>query len=167
MTVRITLEDAGTHCSFVPLAVLGYCLTRTRALQPLWASLDLKMKTCDHAVPAKLQDVLVAILAGCTSLAQVNTRIRPDRVLAHAWQRPGFADQSTLSRTLDALQPLHVEQLRTGHLRWTRQNTRLRHHDWHTPLILDIDPTSLVTAKHAEGSRKGWVSGKKTAIVGM
>jgi hypothetical protein len=166
MPVRITLEDAGAHCSFVPLAVLGYCLTRSNALQPLWADLSLKMKLCDHSVQAKFQDVLVAILAGCSSLAQVNTRIRPDRVLAQAWQRPLFAEQSTLSRTLDALRPTHVEQLRAGHLRLTRLNTQLRIHDWRTPLILDIDPTSLVTSKHAEASRKGWVSGKKTVTVG-
>jgi hypothetical protein len=161
MPVQITLEEAGTHCSFVPLAVIGYCLTRTGTLLPLWSALDLKMKTCDHSVSAKLQDLLVAILAGCQSLAQVNTRIRPDRVLARAWQRPGFADQSTLSRTLDALQPAHIDQLRAGHLRLTRQHTQLRYHDWRTPLILDVDPTSLITSKQAEGSRKGWVSGQK------
>ena len=164
MAVHIELADLPHHCSFVPLAVVGYCVTRSGLLQPLWSDLEIDMKTYDHPPTAKLQDVLVAILAGCRSLAQVNTRLRPERVLATAWQRSGFAEQSTLARTLDDLTAGHVDQLRAGHLALTQQHSRLRQHDWHQPVVLDCDATSLVTSKHAEGSRKGWVSGKKLLL---
>ncbi len=167
MPVEIVLEKCNGQCSFVPLAVVGYCLTRRKVLLPVWTGLDLKMKEYEHAVTAKLQDVLVAVMADCSSLGQVNTRLRPEQALAMAWQRPGFAEQSTLSRTLDALQETHIAQLRAGHLQLTQQHTQVRNHDWTQPIILDMDGTSLLASKRAEGSRKGWVSGKKTSIAVM
>jgi hypothetical protein len=161
MSVQICLEAASNRCSFVPLAVVGYCLTRGGILKPLWSTLHLDMKTYDHTATEKLQDILVAIMVGCRSLAQVNTRLRPERVLAAAWQRPVFAEQSNLSRTLDALQDGHIAQLHAGSLLLLQQHSQLRNHDWSKYVVLDVDPTSLITSKHAEGSRKGWVSERK------
>ena len=119
------------------------------------------MKTYDHKPYEKLQDVLVAIMAGCRSLNQVNTRIRPDRALAQAWQRLSFAEQSNLSRMLDAMGTDHITQLQAGSLKLLQQHSQLRQHNWEQQVLLDVDPTSLLTSKRAEGGRKGWVSGKK------
>lgn len=166
MPVKISLEDGLDHCSFVPLAVVGYCLTRSGLLQPLWSDLHLDLKCCQHSPPAKLQDALMTILAGCRSLHQLNTRLRPELMLAQAWGRTALADQSTVARTLEALASEHLEQLRAGHLTLLRRHSQLRHHDWQRGLMLDADATSLLASKHAEGSEKGWVSGKKTSIVG-
>lgn len=161
MAVQICLEEVDHQCSFVPLAVVGYCFTKTGLLQPLWAELDVNIKSCDHTPQEKLQDILVAIMSGCRSLAQVNTRLRPELALAQAWQRQQFAEQSNLSRTLDALASPQIAQLRTGHLALLQRHSQLRDHDWTRRLIVDVDPTSLVTSKRAEGSRKGWVSGQR------
>jgi len=161
MPVQIVLDEMKGHCSFVPLAVVGYCFTRSGLLQPLWSALEINMKVYNHTPEAKLQDVVVAIMAGCRSLAQVNTRLRPERALAAAWQRSCFAEQSNLAQTLDALNRQHIDQLRAGHLALSKQHSQLHHHDWHQPLLLDIDATSLLASKRAEGSRKGWVSGKR------
>jgi len=164
MSVQIVLDELEHHCSFVPLAVVGYCFTRSGLLQPLWSALEMSMKAYHHTPTEKLQDVLVAIMAGCRSLAQVNTRLRPEQALAVAWQRPCFAEQSTLARTLDTLERQHIDQLRAGHVLLLQQHSQLHQHDWRQPIVLDIDATSLLASKRAEGSRKGWVSGKKTAI---
>ena len=161
MSVQIYLEPVKHQSCYVPLAVVGYCLTRTELLKPVWSELELEMKKYDHSLEEKLQDVVVAIMAGCRSLAQVETRLRPEVALAQAWQRSRFADQSNLSRTLDRLQAVHVDQLRAGNLKLLRQHTQLRSHNWSEPLVLDIDPTSLLTSKRSEGSHKGWVSGKR------
>lgn len=161
MAVQIYLEPVEHQSCFVPLAVVGYCLTRSGLLKPIWSELDLKMRKYDHSAVDKLQDVLVAIMTGCRSLAQVDTRLRPELALAHAWQRPQFADQSNLSRTLDRLKGDQIDQLRAGNLKLLQQPSQLRHHNWAQRLVLDIDPTSLVTSKRAEGSRKGWVSGQR------
>ncbi|MBN1876005.1 MAG: transposase [Anaerolineae bacterium] len=161
MSVKICLEPVKEQTCFAPLGVVGYCLTCSGLLQPLWSKVELQMKHYTHAPQDKLQDVLVAIMAGCRSLNQVNTRIRPDIVLAQAWQREVFAEQSNLSRLLDALAGQPIAQLRAGSLQLLRQHSQLRHHNWNRLLMLDVDPTSLLTSKHAEGSRKGWVSGQR------
>lgn len=156
MPTVIRLVEMSHETSFAPLGVLGYCLTRTQFLAPVWAELDLPLKTVDHAPQAKLLDLVVSILTGCRSIAQVNTRLRPDIALAHAWGRERFADQSTLTRTLDAFSSAQLVQLRRGsEALFRRESYVLRHdfiRDW---LWLDIDLTPLPISKHAEGSTKG------------
>ena len=100
-TIRLVAmpDDTG----FAPLGVLGYCLMRTSFLAPLLRAVTVPIKTVQHLPAAKLLDVLVSILAGCRAVSQVNTRLRPDLALAHAWGRPQFAAQATLARTLDSL----------------------------------------------------------------
>ena len=163
MGTSIRLIEMEQETSFTPLGVLGYCLTRTRFLEPIFANLDLGLKAVDHSVPDKLQDLLVSILAGCRSISQVNTRIRPDLALAQSWKHKGFAEQSSLARTLDAFGDPQLSQLRQGSESLFRRESRtLRHafaQDW---LWLDLDFTPLPISKRAEGSTKGKIEGKKT-----
>lgn len=162
MPISIILEADSGRCSMVPLAVLGYCLTQTNFLQPIWEPLQLSMRKRDHAPVDKLQDVVVSVLAGCRSIHNINIRLRPEQALAQAWGRDKFADQSNYSRTLDALASVNLAQLRQGCLQWLKLHSQLHHHDWSTWLLLDLDATNLPASKKAEGSRRGWVSGKKT-----
>ena len=163
MSTIIRLTTMPQDTNFAPLGILGYCLTRTAFLAPVFADLALPIKEVDHAPEAKLIDVLASILAGCRAIYQVNTRIRPDLALARAWGRERFAEQSNLTRTLDAFSEENVTQLRQGSEALFRREGRvLRHNfaqDW---LWLDIDLTSLPASKHAEGSTKGKIGGKKT-----
>jgi hypothetical protein len=141
---------------YAPLGVLGYCLTRTEFLAPLWADLTLPLKTVGHTPEAKLLAVLVSILAGCRSVAQVNTRLRSDVALSRAWGRDRFAEQSTLMRTLDAFTVTEVTQLRHGsEVLFRRESQTLRHDFVKGLLWLDIDLTPLPISKHAEASTKG------------
>jgi len=156
MSTTIRLTELPHETCFAPLGVLGYCLTRTRFLAPVWAELALALKTVDHPPQAKLLDLLVSILAGCRSIAQVNTRLRPEVALAQAWGRAAFAEQSTLMRTLDAFTTTEVTQLRRGSEALFRRESRTLRHDFADDwLWLDIDLTSLPISKHAEASSKG------------
>lgn len=159
--IRLTAMPQDTN--FAPLGVLGYCLTRTDFLAPVFADLTLPIKEVDHPPVAKMMDVLTSILAGCRTISQVNTRLRPDLALARAWGRERFAEQSTLARTLDVFSPEHIAQLRCGsEALFRRESQVLRHNfaqDW---LWLDIDLTPLPASKHAEASTKGKIDGKKT-----
>jgi hypothetical protein len=152
----VRLTDMPDETSFAPLGVLGYCLTRSQFLAPVWAELDLPLKTVAHTPQAKLLDIVVSMLTGCRALAQVNTRLRPDIALARAWGRDRFADQSTLTRTLDAFSATEVAQLRHGsNALFQRHSYALRHDFGLEWLWLDIDLTPLPISKHAEGSTKG------------
>jgi hypothetical protein len=144
MPTTIRLTPMCNETAFAPLGVLGYCLTRSAFLTPLWQGLDLPMKTVHYTPAAKLLDVVVSILAGCRAMAQVNTRLRPDVALAHAWGRERFVEQATLARTLNAFAEPHIGQLRQGsEALFRRESQVFRHdltHDW---LWLDIDLTPL------------------------
>src|SRR5256885_8476095 len=84
MRPAIHLIAMPEETTFVPLGVLGYCLTRTDFLQPVVAGVQVPLKTVQHTPANKLLDVLVSILAGCRAISQVNTRLRPDLALAQA-----------------------------------------------------------------------------------
>jgi hypothetical protein len=165
MSITIRRIELKEQTSFVPLGVLGYCLTRTRYLTPVFSEIQLPLKKVAHAPQDKLLDLLVSILGGCRSVAQVNTRIRPDLVLAQAWNRPQFAEQSSLMRTLDAFNEVRLGQLRRGSEALFRRESRTLTHDFERDwLWLDIDLTPLPISKNAEGSTKGHM-GEKTVMV--
>lgn len=163
---RIRLMPMTEETGFVPLGVLGYCITRTKFLAPVFTELRLPIKKIDHTTNDKILDVLVSILAGCRAIYQVDTRLRPDLALAQAWGREQFASQSNLARTLDAFSEETVGQLRRGSEALFRRESRtLRHNFEQERLWLDIDLTPLPASKYAQGSAKGKISGKKIAMV--
>lgn len=166
MKTSIRLVDMGNATPYVPLAVLGYCLTRSGFLRPLWSAMEFPMKSVHHAPSAKLQDIVVSLLLGCRSLSQINTRLCPDHVLAEAWGRERFADQSTLARSLDSFTPELVEQLRQGSIALLQREGSVFRHDFaHSLLWFDIDLTPLPCSQGAEASTKGKFA-KKTNTVG-
>ena len=162
MAVSIVLEVLPTQTQYVPLAVLGYCVTRTQFLAPVWAPMEWTMQTRDHSPTAKLQDLLVSIMAGNTAVSQINTRLRPDLTLAAAWQRRQFAEQSNIAKLLDQLTVEHIDQLREGSQALFRAHGQTMRHDYATHwLLLDVDLTGLLASQRAEGSCKGYFSGKR------
>jgi hypothetical protein len=162
MRPMIRLMAMPNETNFAPLGVLGYCLTRTPFLWPVLTAVHVPQKAVEHTPAGKLLDVVVSILAGCRAIQQVNTRLRPDLALARAWGRPQFADQSTLSRTLDSFTSEQLEQLRRASATLLQRESQTLHHsfdaDW---LWLDLDLTPLPISKHAQDSTKGKISAKK------
>jgi hypothetical protein len=120
------------------------------------------MKTRAFSPADKLTQVLVSILAGCETLSEVNPRLQSEGHLAAVWGWPRFADQSTLSRTLDALTLKQIDQLRQGTTSIWRTHSRTLSHDWRGYLWLDFDLSGLPCSPQAEESQKGYFSGKKT-----
>lgn len=161
MPIEIVLEPCATHTHYAPLAALGYYWTRTGLLAPLWNSIDWPMKAVSHQPYEKMQDLLVAILAGARRVYEINTRIRPDRALALAWQRPQFAEQSSVSLLLDSLTPAHITQFRQALNRLLCQHGQTVGHDFAQHwLLIDVDTTGLLASRQAEGSRQGYISGE-------
>ena len=157
MSTHLVVLPQRYETQFVPLAVLGYCLTRADFFVPLDA-VNLNLKTVQHSPTQKLQDVIVRILAGCSSIKQADLRIRPDLVLAEAWGREQFAQQSTLADTLDAFTASSVNQLRQATQVMYLQHGQAPRHDFTRLLILDTDLTALPASRHAEKSEKGYFS---------
>ena len=114
MTKRLGLSVMKRTTQHAPLAALGYFLRQQDFFAPLREHVKLRCKTVLHEPHEKLLDIVVSMLADCASLKQINTRLRPDLALAAAWGRDIFADQSTITRVLDAFTPASGAQLRTA-----------------------------------------------------
>ncbi len=150
----------------VPLAVLGYALRQAGVLQPL-AGLQLPIKTRAHTPADKLIEGLVLILAGGRALDQVNLLLQPNRGLAQAWGQGQFAEQSTVSDTLNALDAAAIGQLQHAFRHITRAWSQACRHDFRRGMLwLDGDLTGLPSSRRAEGASKGFFSGKKIARAG-
>ena len=160
------LSDMKANTQWAPLALLGYRLQQRKFFDPLYQQIDLNQKQIRYTSQDKLITCLVSIMSGCQAISHINTRIRPDKALAQSWGLECFAEQSSVANTLNHLTTFHVAQLRQAvHTIYWREGRAVQH-DYNTQglLILDVDLTGLPASKHAQGSRKGYFSGKKGGV---
>jgi hypothetical protein len=160
------LSDMKANTQWAPLALLGYRLQQRKFFDPLYQYLDLHQKHIRYKSHDKLITCLVSIMSGCQAISHIDTRIRPDRALAQAWGLECFAQQSIVADTLNRFTEIHVAQLRQAVNTIYLREGRAVQHDYTSQglLILDIDLTGLPASKHAQGSRKGYFSGKKGGV---
>jgi hypothetical protein len=163
MKIEFGLTDGPFNTQFAPLAALLAHYQQNQVLAPL-ENVALQMKTRDFSPVSKLKQVLISILAGCETLTAFNSELDGEVNLAAIWGWERFADQSTLSRTLDALTLMNIEQLRTVTTAIWRSINLTRQHDWRGFLLLDFDLSGLPCSPRAEASQKGYFSGKKTSL---
>lgn len=162
MRPHFTLKAMEQSTGHAPLAVLGYYWRQKGCFDPL-ERVQPPLKAVFHTPPAKLQDVVVNILAGYESLSAGSHHLRADLALAKAWGREQFADHSGISRTLAALGPEEVLWLRRAVTSIYHRMGYAHRHTLATDLLwLDLDLSFLPAGRRAEGSRKGYGSGKKT-----
>ena len=162
MTLEFGLTDDFSNTQLAPLAALSAHYRHQKLLTDL-EMVALEMKTREYSPVCKLKQVLVSILAGCETLTAFNTQLDAEAGLAAIWGWEHFADQSTLSRTLDALTLMNIEQLRTAVTAIWYSISSTRQHDWRAFLLLDFDLSGLPCSARAEESQKGYFSGKKTS----
>jgi len=159
---RMSLVRMEQTTGFAPLAVLGAYVREQDLLSPVFSRLAFEQRMHTEKPVEAFVDIWVSMLAGCRSIHQVNTRIRPEVPLAKAWGRERFCEQSTLARVLDACEEEQVQQLRAGVEAVYRWIGRLPRGSWDSlPLMIDIDLTGLPAGRNAEGSTKGYFSEKK------
>jgi len=161
MTIEIGFTKELTNSQFAPLAALCAYYQQKHLFESL-SGVEIPMRERDFCAADKLIQVAMSILAGCETLSEVNNRLKPERGLATVWGWERFADQSSLSRTLDALTLKNIEQRRQSTARVWKTYGRVSQHDWRAYLWLDYDFSGLPCSPFAEESQKGYFSGKKT-----
>lgn len=161
MKPKFALSDKSFNTSYAPLCVLGHVLWERGDLDRLRNFAAIPIKKRDHTPGEKLLDAFLVILAGYPSLYLLNGKLSSDPLLAQAWHRTKFADQSGVSRTLDACSLEGLAALREVSWDFWRVHTQLADHDWRKRLVLDLDLTPLPASRQAEASTKGYL-GKKT-----
>ncbi len=161
MSIKITLGSRGFNTKYAPLAVLGYKYRQSDLFTPL-GSIHPPIKEVQYNSQIKLEQILVSMLAGCRYISEINPKLRTEQKLAEVWQFPGFADQSQLSEYLNRLTLANLVELEANIDEIWRSLSYLLEHDWRRILVVDYDLSGLPCSKHAEGSKKGYMSGKKT-----
>jgi hypothetical protein len=165
MTIEFGLRhetaDNVLNTQHAPLVALAAHYQQHNTLQPL-ENVAVSMKTVTYSPASKLQQIALSMLAGCATVSEVNTHLKPDVALARAWHLDQFADQSMLMRTLDQLTQMNIDQLRTAVTAIWHEHSQTMQHDWRGFLWLDFDLSGLPCSSQAEASTKGYFSGKKT-----
>ncbi len=161
MIIEIGLTDEFTNTRYAPLAVLSAHYRQNHELT-LLDEVRIPIRKRDFSPADKLLQVFLSILAGCETLSEVNSKLKSEAKLAAVWGWDRFADQSNLSRTLDALTLMNIDQLRQSIMAIWLPHSRIRSHDWRGFLWLDFDLSGLPCGPQAEKSQKGYFSGKKT-----
>jgi len=159
---RIRLIERDQSTQYAPLVALGYYIREQDLFSPIFSRLEFPEHMHTKAPGMALQDLWVSILAGCRSVSQINTRLRPDHVLARAWGRKSFCEQSTIARVIDACQGEQVSQLQQGVeqiYRWIGQAPAQVKAD--RPCVVDIDLTGMPAGRQAQGSTKGYFGREK------
>lgn len=163
MTIEIGFTEELTNSQYAPLAALCARYQQNHVLEPL-AGVEIPMRERDFDSVDKLIQILLSILTGCVTLSEVNSRLKPELGLATVWGWDRIADQSSLSRTLDALTLKNIEQLRTGTTTIWRAGSQIQEHDWRNYLWLDFDLSGLPCSPRAQESQRGYFSDKKIPL---
>lgn len=162
MRIEIGFTDELTNTQYAPLAVLSACYQQQSTLKPL-AQVQIPIRSRDFSPTSKLIQVCLSLMAGCETLSEVNAKLKMESRLAAIWGWNHFADQSNLSRTLEALTLMNIDQLRHSSTTIWQNHSRANQHDWRGFLWLDFDLSGLPCSPRAEASQKGYFSDKKTS----
>jgi len=165
MTLQFDKTKELSNTQFAPLAAL----IAYYDVQNVFAPLQLVTSTAkkgDYTYAHKLSQIVLSILSGCTYISEVNTKLRPERILAQVNRIDQFAEQSTLAITLNELSQMNIEQLRLAVRQISDRCSYTRQHDWRGFLMFDFDLSGLPCGKQAEGGEKGYFAGKKTGQAG-
>jgi hypothetical protein len=81
------------------LAAIGVKLNQLDLFGPIRTHLHIKQKTVKHTPTDKLYDAFISLLSGAHGLVEINTRLRTDPALQHAFGRAACAEQSVVQET--------------------------------------------------------------------
>ncbi len=161
MNIEFGLTDGPFNTKFAPLAALGQCWQHDGTLK-YFDQVMAETGQPDFSLAIKLRQVLSSLLAGCEYLCEVNSRLRSEARLAHAWGFERYLEQSSLATSLNELSRVNLGQLEQASRAIWRLHSRAMAHDWRGVLRLELDLSGLPCGKQAEASEKGYFSGKKT-----
>jgi hypothetical protein len=126
------------------LAALGVKLSRLDLFGPIRTEVQIRQKTIKHTPIDKLYDAFISLLAGAHGVVEINTRLRTDPALQHAFGRQACAEQSVVQETLDACTQENVGQMQHALEVIYRQHSRGYQHDYQAGFqLLDVDMSGL------------------------
>lgn len=163
MNIEIAFTTELTNTHFAPLAALSALYQQQKLLDPLY-QVEIPMRNRYFEPGSKLIQVLLSIMTGCKTLSEVTPTLQQEKGLAAVWGWDRFADQSSLSRTLDELTQKNIESLRASIGGISKNIGQVAGRDWRKFLWLDFDLSGLPCGPTAQESLKGYFADKKTPM---
>ncbi len=143
------------------LAALGVKLSQLDLFGPIRTEVQIRQKTVKHTPVDKLYDAFISLLAGAHGLVEINTRLRTDPALQHAFGRQACAEQSVVQETLDACTVENVNQMQHALDQIYRQHSQGYRHDYRAGFqLLDVDMSGLPCGPKAAFATKGYFAGQ-------
>lgn len=151
-------------CGHASLAAIGAHLHQSDLLAPLREKVQIRQKTVKYTPFDKLQDAFILLLTGAHRMVEINTQVRADPALCHAFGKSGCAEQSVVQDTLDACTDANVEQMQQAVNAIFQKHSHAYRHDYQKQWqILDIDLSGRVCGESAEDATKGYFTDQKGA----
>jgi hypothetical protein len=139
------------------LAAIGHHLRHLDLFGPVRQQVQIRQKTIKHAPTDKLYDAFIGLLAGVHGLVEINTRLRNDPALQHAFGRTACAEQSVVQDTLNACTEANVAQLAQALGAIYRRHGQGYYHNYQAQWqVLDIDMMGWPCGRQAEQATKGY-----------
>jgi len=151
-----------THFSpAASLAAIGVKLSQLDLFGPIRTQVQIRQKTVKHTPADKLYDAFISLLAGAHGMVEINTRLRTDVALQHAFGREACAEQSVVQETLDACTDENVGQMQHALDLIYQQHSRGYRHDYQAGFqLLDVDMSGLPCGPKAAFATKGYFAGQ-------
>jgi hypothetical protein len=151
------MKQYSTPHARASLAVLAQQMERMRVWQIITDKVDIPQKVvCYHPLD-KLKMAFLNQLCAGRGISEINSRVRPDGWLCHLFGLKACAEQSTVSRTLDACDQSSVMGMRNAlQTLFQGYSKAYRHRYGQAYQILDIDVTGLLAGRQGEGVCGGY-----------
>ena len=157
-----SITHTTTHFSpAASLAAIGVKLSQLDLFGPIRTQVQIRQKTVKHTPADKLYDAFISLLAGAHGMVEINTRLRTDVALQHAFGREACAEQSVVQETLDACTDENVGQMQHALDLIYQQHSRGYRHDYQAGFqLLDVDMSGLPCGPKAAFATKGYFAGQ-------
>ena len=153
-TISLPSRRFSTRAS---LAALGLKLRSLDLFGPIRETVTIPQKTLKHRPTQNLYDAFIPLLTGAQGLVEINTRLRSDVALQHAFGRTRCAEQSGVQETLDCCTAANVTQVEQAVATILRRHGHAYHHNFDQGwLLLDGDMTGLPCGPKAACATKGY-----------
>jgi hypothetical protein len=152
-----TIWATKTFTGSASLAAVGIKMAELKLFEPIAQQVQIDQKTIKDRPSDKLYDALISILAGAHGLVEINTRLRADVGLQHAFGRSRCAEQSVVQDTLNACTAENVKQMEQAIDSIYRQHSQGYSHDYQASFqVLDVDMSGLPCGPKAAFATKGY-----------
>jgi hypothetical protein len=144
------------------LALIAEWTNSNHIWEDLADGVHIHQKTIRHSPSDKLKDLLINMWAGGVRVSTVNNLLRTDEGLQRLFGRSACAEQSVISETLNAVTGENIIETTKFIQKVYRTHSLSCQHEYEKNwLLLDADLTGILAGKTAEGSEKGYFSGKR------